>query len=267
MRYAEYLPGPRVARLVERFWLLEGRATGAPDAIIPDGRVELVFHYCGAFWRHPGGAAAVRQPASLLVGQMIEPVVLAPEGDAGVAAIRLRPAAARTLLGFSMRDVSGRFVDLDTVFPSAALVRERLAEAEDDAQRVAVLEEWLIDRSFPDPRAEIEAAVATIVGSGGRATIDGLPQLTGVGLRQLERRFQDAVGLSPKTFAKIVRLQAALRGVRRGRSLVDVALACGYYDQAHMARDFRELAMIAPGAWQTHTGDLASLFIGGPPSA
>jgi hypothetical protein len=44
MRYAEYLPGPEFASIVERFWLLEGTAAGAPDAIIPDGRVEVVFH-------------------------------------------------------------------------------------------------------------------------------------------------------------------------------------------------------------------------------
>ena len=61
----------------------------------------------------------MKQPASLLVGQMVEPVVLAPEGPAGVAAIRLRPAASRTLLGFSLQEVSGRFVDLELIFPSA----------------------------------------------------------------------------------------------------------------------------------------------------
>ncbi len=52
MKYAEYLPSPRLATLVERFWLLEGVAAGAADAIIPDGRVELIFHYGAPFWRH-----------------------------------------------------------------------------------------------------------------------------------------------------------------------------------------------------------------------
>ncbi len=52
MRYAEYTPAPHLAALVERFWLLEGSSTGSADAIIPDGRVELIFHYGGPFWRH-----------------------------------------------------------------------------------------------------------------------------------------------------------------------------------------------------------------------
>jgi AraC-like DNA-binding protein len=261
MRYAEYTPAPRLAALVERFWLLEGSSTGSADAIIPDGRVELVFHYGGPFWRHDAKGNALRQPASLLVGQMIEPVVLAPDGPAGVAAIRLRPAASRTLLGFSLREVSGRFVDLELIFPSARPLRERLAEASNDGQRIRALEEWLSAMACPAPRRHVDALVGTILDSGGRVSIDALVARAGTSLRQLERQFREDVGLSPKTFSRIVRLQAALRRVRQGRALTDVALACGFYDQSHMTRDFRELASMSPGAWQSHAGDLAPLFV------
>jgi AraC-like DNA-binding protein len=260
MRYAEYPPSARCARLVERFWILEGQAAGVPDAIIPDGRIELIVHCSGTFWRHAEGAVT-RQPASLLVGQMTGPAVLAPEGVAGVAAIRLRSAAARTLLGFSLAEIAERFVDLEAVFPSIARLRQQLAEAQADAQRIAALEGWLLERACPDPCAPIEAAVDTILRSGGRASIDQLAALTGLGIRQIERQFQQDVGLSPKTFSRIVRLQSALRRIRAGLPLTDVALGCGFYDQAHMARDFRHLAAMSPTAWQSHAGDLAPLFI------
>jgi AraC-like DNA-binding protein len=264
MRYAEYSPPPNLATLVERFWLLEGAAQsteGSADAVIPDGRVELIFHYGGPFWRHSPSGDAVKQPVSLLVGQMIEPVVLAPDGPAGVAAIRLRPAAARTLLGFSLQEVSGRFLDLDLIFPSVRRLCERLADASSDVERIRALADWLTAMACPPPRRHVEAAVTTILQSGGRVSIDSLAARAGTSLRQLERQFQDDVGLTPKTFSRIVRLQSALRRVRQGRPLTDVALACGFYDQAHMTRDFRELASMSPGVWQTHAGDLASLFV------
>ncbi len=261
MRYAEYMPTPRLAPLVERFWLLEGFSTGSADAIIPDGRVELVFHYGGPFWRHEGTSAPVKQPESLLVGQMIEPVVLAPDGPVGVAAIRLRPAASRTLLGFSLQEVSGQFVDLELIFPSVSRLRERLAEASTDQERIRELEAWLTSIACPAPRRHIEAIVGSIVQSGGRASIDSLAASAGTSLRQMERQFQEDVGLTPKTFSRIVRLQAALRCVRQGIPLTEVALACGFYDQAHMTRDFRVLASMSPGVWQTHAGDLAPLFV------
>ncbi len=260
MRYAEYLPSPACARLVERFWILEGPSCGVPDAIIPDGRIELIVHYSGTFWRHAGGTVT-QQPASLLVGQMTAPAVLAPEGYAGVAAIRLRSAAARTLLGFSLDEISERFVDLEAVFPSVARLRQQLADAKADTERIDAMECWLLARPCPDPRLPIEAAVDTILRSGGRAPIQHLSALTGLGIRQIERQFQEDVGLSPKTFSRIVRLQSALRRIRAGQPLSEVALGCGFYDQAHMARDFRRLAAMSPTAWQSHAGDLAPLFI------
>jgi AraC-like DNA-binding protein len=262
MRYAEYAPSPRFRTLVEKLWLLDGYASGAADAVVPDGRMELVFHYKGAFWRHRDAEQPVEQPLSLLVGQMIEPVILTPRGYAGVAAIRLRPAAARTLLRFPLAEISGRFVDLESIFPNVAALRARLAEASDDEQRIGELEEWLLDLACPPPRRDIEAAVAAVLQTGGRATIESLSVLTGTGVRQLERQFRDDVGLSPKVFSRIVRLQSALKRIRGGLRLSDVALSCGYYDQAHMTRDFRQLAAMSPGMWQSHSGDLAPLFLG-----
>ena len=262
MRYVQYEPSPRLAGLVETYWLLEGASTGAADAVIPDGRIELVFHYSGSFWRHTARHDCLRQSTTLLVGQMVEPVVLEPEGVAGVAAIRLRPAAARTLLGFAVHDVSGRFVDLESIFPSARHLTECLAEAGSDVERIGLLERWLIEMACPAPTPLIEGAVETILATSGRAPIAALAARAGTSVRQLERRFQADVGLTPKTFARIIRLQTALRYVRRGRPLNDVALACGFFDQAHMTRDFRELAAMAPGAWRTHSGDLARLFVG-----
>lgn len=268
MRYAEYEPSPRLARLVERFWILEGRSSGLADAIFPDGRVEIVFHYGGTFWRHPDGdaqqtmrAATEKQPDAMVVGQMLAPVMLAPEGIVGVAAVRLRPAAARTLLGFPLSEIAGRFVDLSLLFSSAASVREQLAEAMTDAARIALLEAWLIAQVRGTPKLPIEAIVREMAASGGRASIEALAAASGLHVRQLERHFLHDVGLTPKTFARISRLQVALGRVREGVPLSDVALACGFYDQAHMARDFRQLASMSPRAWHDHAGELAPLFV------
>ena len=250
--------------MVERFWLLEGAAAGVPDVIIPDGRIELIVHYRGTCWRHRSQAPAIRQPSLLLVGQMIEPVVLAPDGASGIAAIRLKPAAARAVLGFAASDVAGRFVELDAVFPSARGLVDRLGSARDDAERVRTLEAWLGRVIRRSPRPEVEAAVSAIVQSAGRVSIDRIADRVGLGVRRIERHFNEDVGLGPKTFARIVRLQAALQRIRRGQSLSDAALACGYYDQAHMARDFRQLAAMSPAVWQAHAGELAPLFLFSP---
>ena len=71
---------------------------------------------------------------------------------------------------------------------------------------------------------------------------DALAASAGLGVRQLERQFLDAVGLSPKRFAKTARFQRTLQLLRDGQSPADVASLCGFADQAHLAREFRSVA-------------------------
>jgi transcriptional regulator GlxA family with amidase domain len=173
----------------------------------------------------------------------------------------MRPSASRRLLRFPAAEVTGRFVDLDSIFPSASRLREQLAAASNDRDRVAALERWLADAACVPSRPEVEAAVGLVLQSGGRASIQSLTRIAGVSVRQIERQFREDVGLSPKLFSRIIRLQVALRRVRAGAPLPEVAVASGYCDQAHMTRDFRRLAAMSPGGWQNHAGDLAPLFV------
>jgi len=262
MRYAEYAPSPRLSAVVDCFWILEGEGSGAPEPIIPDGRVEIVLHYGARFEQHHPGGRIERQPASMIVGQMLAPISVGHRGRAGVAAIRLRPAAARAVVRCSAAEITGRVVDLEALFGPTGTLRERLALAADDRARLRLLEEWLaaIVRATPSP--EVDAAVTAIAGSAGTIDLVHVATNTGLSLRQLERRFLADVGVAPKTLARTVRLQAALRRIAEGQTLADVAAACGYYDQPHMTRDFRRLAETSPAAWQQDGGALTPLFVG-----
>jgi hypothetical protein len=263
MRYAEYKPSPALARVADCYWVLEGHGTGTPEPIIPDGRIEIVLHYGVRFERyHPDGTIE-RQRPSLIVGQMLAPMCLAYRGRAGVAGIRLRPAAGRALVRGSVAEIANRAVDLEDLFGSTASLRERLALAGDDAARVGLLDGWLSSVVRGGPAQEIDAAVNGIAASGGTAGLAGVAAAAGLSLRQLERRFLTDVGVAPKSFARLVRLQAALRRIAEGEALADVAHACGYYDQPHMTRDFSRLAETSPAAWRQYAGDLTQLFVSG----
>jgi AraC-like DNA-binding protein len=76
----------------------------------------------------------------------------------------------------------------------------------------------------------------------------------------MERRFREAVGVSPKTLARIVRFQEVLRRSPAESASADVALDCGYYDQAHLLRDFRDFAGVVPTLFRAAAGDLAQQF-------
>ena len=85
--------------------------------------------------------------------------------------------------------------------------------------------------------------------TGGRRSIDDVARELGISERHLRRAFHGVVGLGPKTYARIARFQRALAMGRAtpGR-WSEVARATGYFDQAHLTADFRELALVPPGA-------------------
>jgi AraC-like DNA-binding protein len=262
MRYAEYAPPPSLAAVVDCFWILEGEGSGTPEPIIPDGRIEIVLHYGARFEQHYVDGRVERQPASMIVGQMLAPICIGHLGRAGVAAIRLRPAAARAVVRCRAADITGRVVDLEALFGPTGTLRERLALARDDRTRTDLLARWLGAIVRAAPAREVDSAVTTIAASAGTIDLVAVASATGLSLRQLERRFLADVGVAPKTFARTIRLQAALRRIAGGQPLVDVAIACGYYDQPHMTRDFGRLADTSPAAWQQYAGSLTPLFVG-----
>jgi transcriptional regulator GlxA family with amidase domain len=105
----------------------------------------------------------------------------------------------------------------------------------------------------PEPPPELAWAWGRMVASGGRVPVRRLAETTGWSERRLLRGFREHVGLPPKTFARLLRFRRAVARLERegARALADVALDCGYYDQAHFNRDFRAFAGATPTEFRT----------------
>jgi AraC-like DNA-binding protein len=261
MRYAAYAPSPHLCQIVERYRILEGPGSGEPEPVFPDGRVEIVLHYGAPFRRHLADGCVEHQGRGLVAGQMTEPVLLSHEGIAGVAAICLRPAAAKAVLRVAASHVAAQIVDVDAILPSSRALRERLTEAHGDLERVRLLERWLTQLAPVPPPLTVQNAVEDLVAGRGRSDIACVATRAGLGRRTLERLFAEHVGVAPKAFARIVRLQHALHLIRAGQPLAQIAVECGYYDQAHMALEFKSLAERSPIAWRDQHSALSHLFI------
>ena len=259
IRYSEFQPSPSLSTLVACYWILEGHGCGTPEPIVPDGCVELIFHYGTPFTRHHSTGASERQPPAVVAGQITSPAMLSTPKNAGVAAVRLRSSAAAAVLRVPAESLTDQICGLEGVLRVGRLV-ERLADAHGDLERIALLESWLNGLHLTEPRTDLAAAVELIVATGGNTDLDAVARHSELSRRQLERLFPEHVGLAPKTFARIIRLRRAVKLARRGQPLASVAAACGYYDQPHMTRDFRVLLNGSPKEWQEMTGALSSLF-------
>jgi transcriptional regulator GlxA family with amidase domain len=169
----------------------------------------------------------------------------------------LTPLGARVLLGLPAAELASIDVDArDVLGRFETEMRERVARAGSWAERFAVLDRMLLSRAGSGRELQREVAGAWGMLTAGRQTsIGALARATGWSRRHLGERFRAELGLSPKAAARLVRFDRARRLLQRRAvageqlALADLAVACGYYDQAHLARDFRDLAGCAPSRW------------------
>lgn len=169
----------------------------------------------------------------------------------GAVDLKLSPLAARAVLGMDLATLEGGCVALgDALGCAGQRLADGLRDAPDWDRRFDVLERWLLRRLAAGPSVDpvVARAFALLVASQGRLRVGPMCGELGVSPRHLTRRFTAQIGLGPKAVARQVRFASVRRRLQAPGevSWAELALAAGYVDQAHLIRDFRELAGITP---------------------
>jgi len=168
--------------------------------------------------------------------------------------LNLTPLGAHAVFGVPMSELSPVVVSLEQALGAGAdELTDRLADAPGWASRFDLLDRELtrrIDRRrLPAP--DVQHAWQRLVESDGSVAIGALLRELGCSSRHLSARFREQIGVSPKTAARILRFRRSIELLGRddGRRFAEIATSCGYYDQAHMNREFRDLAGTTPGSF------------------
>ena len=164
--------------------------------------------------------------------------------------VDLTPLGAFMLLGLPMRELANRAVALENVLGAeGARLPERLHDAHGWRARFAILDRLFVDRFERARPASPDVAWAwrRLLDADGRLRVGELAEELQCSRRHLSARFSEQVGLPPKTLARLLRFGRAARLLAtEPSSLAEIAHECGYYDQAHLNRDFREFAGLTP---------------------
>jgi AraC-like DNA-binding protein len=164
--------------------------------------------------------------------------------------LRLTPLGAHRLVQVPMHELRNRSLELYELLPAAGELVERLHEATSWETRFDLLEDFLADRFAESAPAspEVEWSWQRLVGTRGLVRIAELERETGWSPRRLIARFRVQIGLPPKAAARVIRFDRAATALRSGGSTSLAALAydCGYADQSHLNREFREPAGTTP---------------------
>jgi AraC-like DNA-binding protein len=166
--------------------------------------------------------------------------------------VKLSPLAVRRLLGVPAPELAGQVVELDALLGrTAGELTERMALAPGWPERFTLLDAAFGERLARTPRTapDVVHAWRRLVASHGGVSIAGLAGELGWSRRHFGARFREHVGLAPKPAARVLRFRRAVELLERddGTRLAEIAQACGYYDQAHLNRDFRAFAGASPG--------------------
>lgn len=261
--YQELAPPADLGSVVECFWFASG-PPGGVEHIVPDGCPELVVQLGASMQAGEEGKPLEAQPRAVLVGARERPLQVAPGGAFSTVGVRIRPGALGRLAGTSAGELSDGWASLEQLFGKSGLqLVAALEDSPDIEARCAELIGFVrgaLQRRVPlDVR--VEAAVRRLRERRGRAPLHQLRRELGVSERWLERSFAREVGLSPRTLASLLRLHGALEVLGPGATWAEVALVAGYFDQAHLNRDFRRYAGLSPSALLGTLGPLASRFV------
>ncbi|MGW7004190.1 helix-turn-helix domain-containing protein [Streptomyces sp. NPDC054933] len=181
--------------------------------------------------------------------------------------VLLAPWTAFTLFGVRMHELGDRTVDPgDLLGHRFALLTEALAATPSWRRRFALLDAVLVNWSSSGPTSSprIVTAWAQLRRTEGATPVRQLAADVGWGVRQLENRFREQIGLGPKAAARVLRLQHALRLLAAGLPAARTAAACGFYDQAHFNGEFKTMTGRTPRTFIAERARLRTTA--GPPT-
>jgi AraC-like DNA-binding protein len=241
--YVQCRPGLPLAPYVEMLWYCEGYgATHRRERVLPNGRFQIVIDL------------APCSGSSILVGMRTAHSILETASIRSVIGVVFRPGGALPFFDQPADEFYGRTVPLDQVWSSASgRLRDRLLEAGNPAARLSILEADL-ERRLGQP-AELHGAVRYALQEFGRyphtAGILEVARDAGLSRRRFAGLFRRQVGLTPKLYCRLRRFQQVVRRSASGApvSWAQVSLDGGYYDQAHMAHEFREFSGVSLREW------------------
>lgn len=225
--------------------------SGVSDKILPDGRVEMIFHFGGRYTRNKETDNELLG-RFFVNGQNTHSFTLSPTGKSEVLGVRFLPFGAWPFLHIPMIELTGRFVSLEELYGvGAKVLTESMFNANSWQQRIQIVEEFLInelDHSRWSVDPVVNQLVHRIYRDRSRVNLGQFATDTRYSERHIRRKFTDIIGINPSIFTRIVRFREvfAMKKNHSETELLSLALDSGYHDQSHFIRDFKEFTGETP---------------------
>jgi AraC-like DNA-binding protein len=267
MDYQVFAPDTELQPFVKCFWTMEADRMEEPvkQRILPDGCMEMMFHYGDGYRQYFHDGSSILQPKSFVFGQITNYIEVEPTGMTGIVSARFLPEGLTPFLEIPVSMLANKAVSIADIFgeKGTELEKEVMTTA-GNQQRIKIIEAFLLSLLTTPQAIDIitRTCVEVIFQSHGQLGITELADKVKLNRRNMERKFTSVIGMSPKQLSKVVRLQATLKMLDKQRfnSLTSLAYENGYYDQAHFIKDFREFTGMSPKLFFAKNLRYAAMF-------
>ncbi|UOE49768.1 helix-turn-helix transcriptional regulator [Mucilaginibacter sp. SMC90] len=253
MRYFTIQPPAELKPYVRFYWVLEHELGPDEPAYIyrsvADGCTEMVFHYRSAFDELDNKTGQNAGPSGIQF-QTTQYRRFITTRSFGIFGAYVYPFAVPCFFNIASSQTSNLAFDFDTFLnrPGREL-EEQIMLAADNDERAEILSAFLIARLRQNElkHQSIAIAIRDVIHNKQYKTVAQLADTYNLSARQFDRKFKEYAGFSPKTYMRLTRLQDALRQYNTNKTLTQIALECGYYDQSHFIHDVKEFTGYHPG--------------------
>lgn len=259
MLYLQNPPSPQLHPWVRSLWYC--RAPHLPhgrERVLPNGCMQIVINLSRDYLTDCGedGRASGRSPRAILTGARARYEVIDSGDLQDIAGIVFQPGGFTGLFRERADLFFERSAALEDVWAGTDLI-DRLSQAPTPLGKLATLDALLaqlFQRAQPSRSTLADQALALF--RRPAVSVESCAHSVGVSERRLSQVFREQVGISPKLWCRVRRFQMAARALYRGVDVPwsDLALRCGYYDQAHFANDFRAFSGVNPLTYSAHRG-------------
>ncbi|MFN0107084.1 MAG: helix-turn-helix domain-containing protein [Bryobacteraceae bacterium] len=248
-------PCARLRPFVKAIWLAEASSIQSREHVLPTGEIHLAFRLKGPEVRLFSGGADNRGETLgfAVVGGPRSSFYIkdssAPSLSIGAV---LNPGAALPLFGVLAAELAERHTKLSDLWGTdAEATLDWLRNTGSPEERLALFENLLAER-LPLIRAVHPAVAAALAGFAAECSVREMVKATAYSHRHFAAVFRGSIGLLPKVYCRIRRFRMALETINRSRdlSLAELALSCGYSDQAHFQREFHKMAGVTPSTYK-----------------
>jgi AraC-like DNA-binding protein len=234
-------------------WLAESESSTdnyPKEKILPDGIVEIVFHFADPFITYNFRGEKVKQPKGFAISQMKNFIEIESDGPIGFISVRLYPWGAHHFFDTPISSFLDDTINIELLWPKDFQNILQAIQGIDNHKRIKIIQNFLEEqlKKYKKETKEMDSVIKLIRESKGNYTIEELCIQLHIHHKKLERGFLNTIGTTPKVFFKTTRFLHLCHHLKdyENLTMTQLALQLGYYDQAHFIKDFKAFSGITP---------------------